>query len=242
MAFSDVARPLEHVGANERVEYLKRVLLLTAGGLGVSGATGMITAALLYLGGSIAPQLVFNRFTQLVVILGSFAIAQYVAPRLVFSGDSSRKYVGFGLATVFQGIAMGYLLLTAVLMTLGDVPWLIGTAVGLTAATGVGMAAYVWSTPREFSFIRAGLAAMSIPMLILMGVSFAFPGLFGGTLGLVLSAVFVVVSAAGLLYQVNQVVHRLRTDMHVEGAYMITMGLLVLFWNILVLLMRLSRR
>jgi len=30
--------------------------------------------------------------------------------------------------------------------------------------------------------------------------------------------------------------------MYVEGAYMITMGILILFWNILVLLMRLTRR
>lgn len=241
MAFSDVSRPLEHADAADRVTYLKRVLLLTAGGLGISGATGIMTAAFIYIAGSIAPQIVFNQFVQLAVILGSFGIAQYLAPRLVFSGTNS-KWAGFGLATVFQGIAMGYLLLTAILMTLGDVPWLIGAAIGLTAATGVGMAAYVWTGPKEFSFIGAMLSAVSIPMLILMGVSFAFPSFFGGTLGLVLSAAFVFISAAGLLYQVNKVMHQLRTDMHVEGAYLITMGVLVLFWNILVLLMRLTRR
>lgn len=241
MAFSDVSRPLAQVEAADRVTYLKRVLLLTAGGLTVSGATGVITAGIIYVLGSVAPQVVFNQFVQLAVILGSFGVAQYLAPRLVF-GDGSSKWLGFGLAVVFQGVAMGYLLLMAILMTLGAVPWLLPLAIGLTATTGVGMAAYVWTSPREFSFLGAALSALGLPMLILMGVSFAFPALFGGTLGLVLSAVFVVISAAGLLYQVNQVVHQLRTDMHVEGAYMITMGLLVLFWNILVLLMRLTRR
>ena len=30
-----------------------------------------------------------------------------------------------------------------------------------------------------------------------------------------------------------QLLHELRTDMRIEGAYMITMGILVLFWNLL---------
>ena len=36
--------------------------------------------------------------------------------------------------------------------------------------------------------------------------------------------------------------HKLNTQQHIEGAYMITMGILILFWNILSLLMRLNRR
>jgi FtsH-binding integral membrane protein len=87
--------------------------------------------------------------------------------------------------------------------------------------------------------LRAGLAAVSLPMLVLMGVSFVFP--IGGILGVLLSGVFVVVSAGGLLYQINAVLHRLRATQTVEGAYLITMGVLVLYWNVLTLLMRLRR-
>lgn len=239
MAISDISRPLEQATAADRVTYLQRVLLWTAGGLTISGAVGLMTAAAIYVGLAVAPQVFGNQIVMLVGILGSFAIAQYVAPRFVFG---QQKVLGFALGVVFQGIAMGYLLLTAIIMTLGDVPWLIGAAVALTASTGIGMTAYVWTKPREFSFLKAGLAAAFLPMMILMGVSFVFPSMFGGPLGILLSAVFVLVSAAGLLYQVNQVIHRLRTDMHIEGAYLITMGILVLFWNILTLLMRLTRR
>ena len=59
---------------------------------------------------------------------------------------------------------------------------------------------------------------------------------------LVLAGVLVLVSAGGLLYQINSVIHKLHTDQHIEGAYLITLSVLVLFWNILVLLMRLNRR
>jgi len=34
----------------------------------------------------------------------------------------------------------------------------------------------------------------------------------------------------------------MRADQHIESAYELTMGLLVLFWNVIVLLMRLQRR
>ena len=57
-----------------------------------------------------------------------------------------------------------------------------------------------------------------------------------------MSLAFVAFSGAGLLYELNMVMHKMRTDMDVEGAFMITMGLLVLFWNVLVLLMRLQGR
>ena len=47
---------------------------------------------------------------------------------------------------------------------------------------------------------------------------------------------------AALLYRVNAVVHHFSTDMTVEGGYLIAIGVIVLFWNILSLLLRLRRR
>jgi FtsH-binding integral membrane protein len=155
------------------------------------------------------------------------------------------KIPGFVLGTAAQGVAMGFLLVVAGLVSasaIGNPFALIFLAAGLTGFTGLGMAAYVWGVKRDFSLIRAGLSALFFPMLILMAVSFAFPAFFGGTLGLVMGTLFVAVSAAGLVYQLNQVIHAFRTDMHVEGGYTISMGILVLFWNILTLLMRLTRR
>ena len=79
-------------------------------------------------------------------------------------------------------------------------------------------------------------------MLIVMGVSFAFPSLLGGTAGLLLGGLFVLISVGSLLYQLNTVMHRFTVSMHIEGAYTLTIGILVLFWNILSLLMRSNRR
>lgn len=241
MALGNPARPLASAHANERVDYLKKVLLWTTGGLAVSATTGLLTAAFLFVMASAGVTLFFNQFVMLAIILGSYGIAQYAAPKLVFG---SSKVLGFGLGAVFQGIAMGYLLLAAISMGMqeGNPFGIAGAALALTGLTGFGMTAYVWTGPKDFSLIRAGLSALFLPMMILMGLSFVVPSLFGGTLGVILSAVFVAVSAAGLLYQVNQVMHRLSTKQHIEGAYLITMGILILYWNILSLLMRLRRR
>ncbi|MEL6347903.1 MAG: Bax inhibitor-1 family protein, partial [Myxococcota bacterium] len=146
------------------------------------------------------------------------------------------------MACFFEGISFGWLLLSAVLIgaQTGNPFGLIGSALVLTALTGVGLTAYVWSGPKEFKMLGAVLSTLSLPMLVLMVVSFAVPSLFGGVLGIGLTALFVVISAAGLLYQINVVLHQLGTEQHIEGSYLITLGILVLYWNILSLLMRLS--
>ncbi len=243
MAFTDAARPLSYAAPDERVEYLKKVLLWTTGGLALSAITGLLTATAIYVAAAAGlGGIVLNQITSLVVIFGSYGIAHYLAPRLVFG---NQKVLGFGVGAVFQGIAMGYLLFFAGMMSYelhGSPFTLAGSALALTGLTGFGMTAYVWTGPKNFSMLGAALSALFLPMLILMGVGVVFPSLFGGTMGIVLSAVFVVVSAGGLLYQINQVMHRLATNQHIEGAYLITMGLLVLYWNILTLLMRLNRR
>lgn len=242
MAITDAARPLSYAAPDERVEYLKKVLVWTTGGLALSAFTGLLTAGFLFVAAGIGLGfLVSNQLVALAVIFGSYGIAHYLAPRLVFG---NQKVLGFGVGAVFQGIAMGYLLLSAILMgwQQGNPFGLVGMALALTGLTGFGMTAYVWTGPKDFSLLGAGLSALFLPMLILMGVGVVFPGLFGGPLGIALSAVFVIVSAGGLLYQINSVLHRLATNQHIEGAYLITMGLLVLYWNILTLLMRLNRR
>lgn len=230
--------PVAHAPADVRLAYLRRVLGLTFVGLMLAGGAGIATAiGLAATGGAL-----LSGFFPMVIILGSWGVANYVARPMVFGAN---KMAGFVLGSVAQGIAMGFILLAAVLVSagaLGNPFTLIGLALGLTGFSGLGMAAYVWTARKDFSMIGAGLSALSIPMLILMGVSFAFPGLLGGTAGVVVSGLFVVVSAGGLLYQLNQVVHDYDTDMHVEGAYTVTLGLLVLFWNVLSLLMRLTRR
>lgn len=237
MAFPSMSVPVARASEAQRLAYLQKTLGLTFVGLAIASFTGIATAV----GLALMPGMM-SGYMPMIVILGMWGVSNFVAQPMVFKGP---KAVGFALGTAAQGVAMGFLLLAAAVAStaaIGDPFTLIGLAMGLTSFTGLGMAAYVWSGPKNFSLIGAGLSAVSIPMMILMAVSFAFPGFIGGTAGIVMSSVFVLISAAGLVYQLNKVIHEYDTDMHVEGAYTIAMGLLVLFWNILSLLMRITRR
>lgn len=220
-----------------RSAYLRRVMAMTVFGLSIAAVVGVVSAMFI----ATQPWL-FQGFAPLAIILGCWAITNFVARPMVFG---TAKWPGFLLGTVAQGAAMGFILLVGVLISqqsFGNPFRLIGTALAITVCAGIGLGIYASSERHGFSLLRAGLSATFIPMLILMGVSFAFPNLIGGTAGILVSGVFVLISAAGLLYQLNLVLHNFSEDMPIEGAYIITIGLLVLFWNVLSFLSRLMRR
>ncbi len=233
MAAPSISIPVIEAPADERVEYLKKTGLYTAISLTIAAFSGIFSAMF------IAPMLPGGA-GLFIGCLGSWAIAHFVAPRFVY-GEA--KQFGLVLGSVFIGIAFGWLLLTAVVVSqaaLGNPYTLIGQALAATALTAFGLVGYLWTNPKDFSFIRAGLSMMTVPMLIMMAVSLIFP--IGGPIGLILTAGFVVFSAVALLYTTNQVLHDLDSSMHIEGAYMLSMGLLTLLWNILTLLIRLTSR
>jgi FtsH-binding integral membrane protein len=220
-----------------RSAYLRRVMGTTVFGLAIASVVGVMSAMII----ATQPWLL-RGFAPMAIILGCWAITNFVARPMVFG---QAKWPGFLLGTVAQGAAMGFILLVAVVLSRQqfDNPFrIIGTALGVTVCVGLGLGIYASSERREFSLLRAGLAATFIPMLILMAVTFAFPNLIGGTAGLIVSGIFVLVSAAGLLYQLNLVLHEFTEDMPMEAAYVLTVGLLVLFWNVLSFLMRMGRR
>jgi FtsH-binding integral membrane protein len=231
------AIPIAEAAPEVRAAYLRRVLGTTVFGLALAAVVGVASAMFI----ATQPWL-FRGFAPMALILGCWAITNFVARPMVFG---NAKWAGFLLGTVAQGAAMGFILLVGAALSVqsyGDPFRLIATALGITVCTGIGLAIYASGARREFSLLRAGLSAAFIPMLILMAVTFAFPNLIGGPIGLVVGLVFVVISAAGLLYQLNIVMHEFSEDMPVEGSYLLTIGLLVLFWNILSFLSRLTRR
>ena len=223
--------------ADARRTYLRKVLAISCLGLGLAGGVGILSMLAIAMNPG-----VLRGWGPMLIILGCWAVTNFVAQPMVFG---ARKWLGFVLGTAAQGVALGFLLLVAVLVSkqdFGNPLTLIGMAITLTVVAGVGIASYAMVERHEFRIMRAALGAVFLPMLVLMGVTFAFPNAIGGTAGIVVSALFVLVSAAALLYRVNAVVHDFTTEMTVEGGYLIAIGVIVLFWNILSLLLRLRRR
>ena len=225
--------PALEAPAEERSAFLRRVAAWTLGGLALTAFASVLSMLF------VVP-LVFKGGTWAIlgVVYGSFILSQTVARKMVY-GDN--KVAGFVLGTSMQGLALGFLLVATLAMSgVRDGMGVIGYALTMTLLATMAMLAYVTIEKREFSLIRAGLSMMFIPMLALMGLQLVFP--IGGVLGIVIAAVFLLVSVAGMLWKLNFVTHEMPTNMSVEGGYEITLGVIVLFWNLLSLMNRLRRR
>jgi FtsH-binding integral membrane protein len=220
--------------ANERAIFLRKVGIFTFLGLLVAAVTGV--ASMFF----VAPFVIeaVGGYGVLGVVLLTFFAAHYGARAIVYR--SNAKVAGLLFGSVCEGIALGFLLLVTVIR-LGALNGMLTIlqCLTLTVFTGLGMLLYTLTAKRELSLVRAGLAAIGLPMLVLMVLAFVFP--IGGPIGIAIALFFVVVSAAALLYRLNAVVRSYPDHAHVEGAYELTMSLLVLFWNLLSLLNRVRR-
>ena len=241
LAIAAYADPVVYAEPSTRVAYLRKVAALTFVGLVLAALSGTVSAAVIFLLEGAASSTV----VQLVVIFGSYFIAHFLARGMVYSSVAPAKWLGFLVGSVFQGVAMGYLLLAAIsasLSTFGSPFVFVAQALFMTGLVAVGLLMYLMTGPKDLSYVKGALSMMFLPMLALMGISFVFSSYIGGPIGIGLTLLFVIISVAGVLYQLNQIIHKLPATMYVEGAFEVTLGLLVLFWNILVLLIRLQRR
>ena len=238
MAVLSHTNPVIYEEASTRAAFLRKVGVMSFFGLIVAMATGTISAAVLM----IVPGLL-NQVVSIVVMLGAWGMVHFVARPMVYTESSATRGTGFLLGAAFQGIAMGYLLLAAVMTSLdlfGNPFVLIGQALGLTGLTAFGMMLYLLTGPKRLNYIAALMPMLGLPMMVLMVISFVFP--VTGTFGILLSGAFVAFSACGLLYQLNTVIHKLPVNMATQASFEVMIGLLVLFWNVLSLLMRMQRR
>jgi len=229
--------PVVRADESARVRYMRQIGVYTLGSLIVTAI-----AAVLMMMAVVSIPILQNRIASLVIMLGGIYGAQIVGNSMTTSSESGTRTMGFLLAPALAGAALSYLLLTAVQIGAqsGDPLLIIGQAGAFTGLTVLGMVVYLLTGPKELSYVGAGLSMLTLPMLGLMVITWVFP--VGGVFGLVLSGIFVAVSAGGLLYSLNQVLHQYSTNMVLAGATRVSLGIVVLFWNILTFIMRFTSR
>ena len=226
-------QPVAEAAPDVRARFLRRVALLTLGGLvltAVSALVSMMTITPWVLGG--------GTWAVLGVVYGAFFGAQILGRRMVYGAS---KAGGLVLGAVLQGVALSFLLVMALVSAApGEGLALIGYALLMVVLSVAAMLLYVTQERREFSMLRAGLTMLGIPMLIMMGLQLVLP--MDGMLGVVVSGVFLAVSVGALLYTLNKVIHEFPAEASSEAAFELTIGIVVFFWNLLSFLMRLRRR
>jgi FtsH-binding integral membrane protein len=247
MAHPIATRTIADAPAAERVEFLRGVLTLTSVGLLLTAVSGFIAANVMgpyffetAVYGGQSTMVFHHQWIYLLVVLGAMIGAQALGPKLAVGNIPE---LGLIVGSTLMGVCLGPILYLGYMVAGpagGGGMTLIGEALGLTSLTAIGMTGYVWTKPRDFSLLGAAMSAIALPMFALMMLSFFIP--FGNTFGLILVGGFVLFSAATLLFNLNSIIHTMGTDRKHLAAVTLTLAIGVLFYNILMLLIRLQGR
>jgi len=173
--------------------------------------------------------------TSWLLVLGGFILVSFIASHFA-NGSQSRgaQYAGLGAYVVAQAIIFVPLLFIANSVAPGAIQ-----SAGIVTMLGFGgLSAVVFTTKKDFSFLR------SIVMFggILALVAIAAGAIFGFQLGTFFSVAMVGLAGAAILYDTSNVLHHFPEDRYVAAALQLFASVALMFWYVLQLILNLSRR
>jgi FtsH-binding integral membrane protein len=171
-----------------------------------------------------------------LMILGGFMLLGWMARNLV-SGSQSRQmqYAGLGLYVLVEAIIFVPILYIAVMFSSPDV---LPTAAFITGALFAGLTATVFMTRKDFSFLGS---ILTIGGFVALGL-IAAGTIFGFSLGLAFSGGMVLLAAGAILYDTSKVMNHYSTDNYVGASLELFASVALLFWYVLQIVLRMSRR
>ncbi len=176
-----------------------------------------------------------SRFSWLM-ILGGFMAAGWLSRSLIAGAKTrSMQYVGLGVYIVAEALIFIPLLYIAVYYSSPDV---LPTAALITGGLFTGLSAYAITTRKDFSFLGG---ILTIGVFVAIGLIIAGT-VFGFNLGLAFSGGMVLLAAGSILYDTSKIVRVYNTDDYVSASLQLFASVLLLFWYVLRIVMRLSRR
>ncbi len=176
-----------------------------------------------------------NRYGWLM-ILGAFILAGWIGRSLASSVRSvGAQYAGLAGYVVAEAVIFVPLIYIAVLYSS---PSVIPNAAILTALLFAGLTTVAFTTRTDFSFLQG---ILTIGGFIALGL-IVCGAIFGFGLGLVFSVAMVGLASAAILYDTSKVIHHFSPDQHVAASLELFASVALLFWYVLRIMMRLSRR
>ena len=171
-----------------------------------------------------------------LMVLGAFILVGWMARGLATKVDSvAAQYAGLAVYVVAEAIIFIPLLYIA---RHYSSPEVIPTAAILTGLLFVGLTAVAFTTRKDFSFLGSFL---TIGGFIALGL-IVCGAVFGFRLGLLFSGAMVILACGAILYDTSRIMHHFRTDQHVAASLELFASVALLFWYVLRIVMRMSRR
>ena len=214
----------------ERLAFLRRVYVHVFGAILL-----LIGLEFLYfvvpVGQSTIATMIMQTFGRMwiVALIGVIA-ACWFAQKLAYSGASAAtQYAGLGLYVVAESI----FLIPAIAFALFRDPNILGKAAFMTFAITGGLSLVVIVSRKDFSFLRNALYLGGIALFAIGIASFFFGGF---NLGILFSALVVVLMCGYILYETSLIMNHLPTTAHVAGALMIFGSMAELFRHLIYIL------
>ncbi|MUH35239.1 permease [Zobellia amurskyensis] len=165
-----------------------------------------------------------------LIMLGAFLFITNYAERLALkSDDNTMHYLALLLYIVAEAFIFIPLIFIALSFTEDGSFNILNQAAIMTLSLFTGLSAIVLLTRKDFSFLKSILAVgFAIALgLIVAGI------LFGFNLGLLFSAVMVILASGSILYQTSNLVHKYKSNQYVAASLGLFASLMLLFWYIL---------
>lgn len=162
----------------------------------------------------------------LVMVL--FGVVSVIAQRFAQNSVSKEKqYFGLALGVLAEAVIFLPLLGMALLVS-GDGK-LIQQAAVVTVALVAGLTAVVFTTGKDFSFLRP---VLTIGFFVAIGI-ILMAMLFGFSLGAFFSGAMILFAAGSILYETSQIQYHYREDQYVSASLSLFSSVGLMFWYVL---------
>lgn len=138
-----------------------------------------------------------------------------------------KQYLAWAAGIVIEAVIFLPMIAMAVMMS-KDVNILQQASVA-TIALVIGLTAVVFTTGKDFSFLRP---ALTIGFFIALGIIVASI-IFGFSLGLIFSGAMIIFAAGAILYETSQIQHHYHESQYVGASLALFSAVGLLFWYVL---------
>jgi hypothetical protein len=181
------------------------------------------------------------------IVLGAFIGVSWLANSWARSDTSpALQYLGLTLYVVAEAVIFLPLIYIANSVPMFADQHLIRSAGILTLTIFAGLTTAVFVTRRDFSYLRTYLVVGSWVAMgfIIASLFIGIPGgqIFGINLGLIFCFAMVALAAGYIVYDTSNIMLHYRTDQHVAASLALFASVALLFYYILMILMRTTRR
>jgi FtsH-binding integral membrane protein len=218
--------------ASARVAFIQRTYAHLAGAILAFVGLEALLISIPHIEDVVLPLMFGSRLSWLVVLL-AYGSASWLANRWAMSDTSiGVQYLGLALYVVAETAIFLPLLLLASLYSPSAIP----TAGIVTLGLFGGLTASVFITRADYSYLGP---ILTIGLFIAGAVILAaciFP--FSNMLMTIICFAMVALASGCIIYQTSNVLHRYRTDQHVAAALALFAAVALLFWYVLLILMR----